>query len=89
MSDDRVRSHASQSGHQLPFVSVAPATKSASESAAASFVQYWYLPAAGGLTTPAIWPDPASTKRSGPWNRCVIFHTLSAGAIWSSRPACT
>ena len=31
-----------------------------------ALVQYWYLPAAGGLTTPAICPDPASTKRSGP-----------------------
>ncbi len=25
-------------------------------------VQYWYLPRAGGLTTPAMWPEPVTTK---------------------------
>jgi hypothetical protein len=23
-------------------------------------VQYWYLTLAGGLTTPAMWPEPAT-----------------------------
>jgi len=31
-------------------------------------------------------PEPASTKRRGPWNWWVIFQTLCGGAIWSSRP---
>ena len=55
-----------QSGHQLPLVSVAPAMNCSSVSAFASLVQYWYLPASGGLTTPAIWPEPASTKLQRP-----------------------
>ena len=52
-----------------------------SDSAGAALVQYWYLPAAGGLTTPAICPEPASTKRIGPRNSRVIDQTLAAGAI--------
>ena len=48
-------------------------------------VQYWYLALSGGLTTPAMWPEPPSTKRTGPRRyfepRYVVFH----GAMWSSR----
>src|SRR3546814_4986673 len=47
-------SQASQCGHQLPGCSVADSTKASNDAARLSPVQYWYLPAAGGLTTPAI-----------------------------------
>jgi polyhydroxyalkanoate synthase len=46
-----------------------------------------YVRAEGGLTTPAICPLPASTKRIGPENCPVSRQTLSGGAMWSSRPA--
>ena len=36
--------------------------------AARSLTQYWYFCAAGGLTTPAMCPDPASTNRFGQRN---------------------
>src|SRR6476620_11150452 len=29
-------------------------------------VQYWYFILTGGLTTPAMCPEPANTKRTGP-----------------------
>ena len=33
---------------------------------AVSFSQCWYFLLRGGLTTPAMWPEPASMKRTGP-----------------------
>jgi len=36
-----------------------------------SLTQWQYFCAAGGLTTPAMWPDAASTKRTGPLNSWV------------------
>ena len=49
--------------------------------AALSPTQYWYLPADGGLTTPAMWPEPASRNSTGPVKWRVMRHTLSAGAM--------
>src|SRR6201991_337889 len=81
-------SHCSQSGHHEPLCSVAFFSQSASETSfMVSLVQYWYLPAAGGLTTPAIWPDPDSTYFIGPPKNCDPYSTESAGAIWISRAA--
>src|SRR3569833_1319193 len=74
--------HARQSGHQDPGFSVAPSIHFwiVSESVLPP-VQYWYLPVAGGLTTPAIWPEPLSTKRTGPPKNCEPYNTDCAGAI--------
>ena len=58
-----------------PRVPVAPTSCRASPSAPASqssrvaadmsgLVQNWYFCSAGGLTTPAMWPDPTITRRS-------------------------
>src|SRR5260370_38752524 len=61
------RSHCSQSGHHDPLCSVAPLIQSASlMSLMLSLVPYWYLPPAGGVTTPAVGPDPDCTELSGP-----------------------
>ena len=46
-----------------------------------SLVQYWYFFAAGGLITPAIWPEPAMMKRTGPLNSWVDLNTELAGAM--------
>src|SRR3546814_2926749 len=75
--------HSIQSGHQLPWVSLAFSMNSSSDAAFPSNVQYWYFPDDGGLTTPAIWPDPASRKRIGAFIASVIFQTERAGAIRS------
>ena len=62
---DRASSQACQSGHQLPGVSSAPCSHSSSVGFDMSgLVQNWYLPSTGGLTTPAMWPEPDSTKRT-------------------------
>ena len=53
----------------------------------AASVQYWYLPEAGGLTTPAMWPEPAITNSTSPPKNCDPRNTDRAGAIWSSRAA--
>ena len=49
-----------------------------------SLVQYWYLTLPGGLMTPAMWPEPASTYSTGPPNSCEPMNTDLAGAMWSS-----
>src|SRR6185295_5793226 len=78
-------SHCSQSGHHEPLCSVAFLIQSSSlTSLMLSLVQYWYLPAAGGLTTPAMWPEPDSTYFTGPPKNCEPYSTDSAGAMWSS-----
>ena len=74
---------------QDPASSVAPSSHSSGSAGSASLVQWLYLPLSGGFTTPAICPEAASTKRIGPAKWRVIAQTLSAGAIWSSRPAWT
>ncbi len=50
-----------QSSHQVPGVSVAVATQSSKLPSVRPPAQYWYLALAGGLTTPAMCPDPAMT----------------------------
>ena len=44
-------------------------------------VQYWYLVLPGGLTTPAMWPEPASTNRTGPPKNFEPRNTDFAGAM--------
>src|SRR3546814_18070128 len=58
--------HSIQSGHQLPWVSLAFSMNSSSDAAFPSNVQYRYFPDDGGLTTPAIWPVPVSGSESAP-----------------------
>src|SRR5665811_143855 len=66
-SASMLASHSRQSGHHEPLCSCAPLSQSASvTSLMSSLVQNWYLPDAGGLTTPAICPDPDSTYFTGP-----------------------
>ncbi len=75
-------SHWRQSGHHDPLCSCAPLSQSASvTSLILSLVQNWYLPDAGGLTTPAIWPDPDNTYFTGPPKNCEPYSTESAGAM--------
>jgi hypothetical protein len=56
-----------QSGHQEPAISVAIASHSSGLSGVEGATQWLYLPESGWLTTPAIWPEAASTKRFGPF----------------------
>ena len=44
-------------------------------------VQYWYFGLAGGLTTPAMWPEPDSTNFTGPPKNCEPSNTDFAGAM--------
>src|SRR5271169_557597 len=78
----------SQSGHQEPVCSLALASQLLM-SALRGFgpVQYWYFRFAGGLMTPAIWPDPDTTNRTSPPNDFEPTITDFAGAMWSSRVA--
>src|SRR6266702_8433367 len=81
-------SHSRQSGHHEPVCSTASFIHSATlTSLTLSLVQYWYLFEAGGLTTPAMWPEPDSTYFTGPPENCEPYSTDSAGAMWSSRVA--
>src|SRR3954468_23800197 len=87
-SGSMLPSHWRQSGHHEPLCSLAPLSHSASVSSLVlSLVQYWYLPNEGGLTTPAMCPDPESTYFTGPPKNREPYSTESAGAIWSSRVA--
>ena len=43
--------------------------------------RYWYFLRAGGLTTPAIWPEAVSTKRTGPPKKAEPTKTDFAGAM--------
>src|ERR1700754_3289621 len=75
-------SHVRQSGHHEPLCSCAPFSQSASVmSLILSLVQNWYLFDAGGLTTPAICPEPDSTYLTGPPKNCEPYSTDSAGAM--------
>ena len=56
-------------------------TSLSSEPTGAPPVQYWYFRRAGGLTTPAIWPEPVSTKRTGPPKNEEPMKTDFAGAM--------
>src|SRR5882757_1923870 len=88
ISESMLSSHERQSGHHEPLCSSAPFSQSASlTSLMLSLVQYWYFFDAGGLTTPAIWPEPDSTYFTGPPKNCEPYSTDSAGAMWSSRVA--
>src|SRR5262245_7549044 len=81
-------SHFSQSGHHEPGCSVAVFSQlSTSEPLGFSPVQYWYFGLSGGLMTPAMCPDPASTNLTGPPKNCEPKSTDFAGAMWSSRVA--
>src|SRR5258708_23208036 len=85
-SASMLASHSRQSGHHEPWCSCAPLIQSASvTSLILSLVQNWYLPEDGGLTTPAICPDPDSTYFTGPPKNCEPSSTESAGAMSSSR----
>src|SRR5262245_53313434 len=77
-------SHSAQLGHQEPGCSVAASAHCSSVFAGFGLVQYWYLTFSGGLTTPAMWPEPDSTNSTGPPNRCEPANTDFAGAMWSS-----
>src|SRR3712207_4524432 len=76
--------HSNQYGHQEPEVSVALLIQSSISPSTGPPVQNWYLGLFGELTTPAIWPDPASTKSTGPPKDFDPRNTERAGAIWSS-----
>src|SRR3954462_8869160 len=87
-SPSMATSHSYQFGHHDPLCSCAVVIHSATVVAwVLSLVQYWYLPSAGGLTTPAICPDPDSTYLTGPPKTREPYSTDSAGAMWSSRVA--
>jgi hypothetical protein len=55
-----------QSGHQLPGCSVALSNQASPRPAACRWTQWLRLPLAGGLMTPAMWPEAPSTKRTLP-----------------------
>src|ERR1700688_4244122 len=81
-------SQTSQSGHHEPRYSLALASQPSRSALRGRWpVQYWYLFLAGGLTTPAMWPEPAITKRTGPPKNLQPSSTDFGGAIWSSRVA--
>src|SRR6202034_4797961 len=81
-SASMLSSHCRQSGHHEPLCSWAALSQSASvTSLILSLVQNWYLPEDGGLTTPAIWPEPDSTYFTGPPKNCEPYSTDSAGAM--------
>src|ERR1700733_4652218 len=81
-------SQTSQSGHHEPGYSLAFSYQpSRSALRGLGPVQYWYLFLAGGLTTPAIWPEPAITNFTGPPKNLQPSSTDFGGAIWSSRVA--
>ena len=78
-------SHSTQSGHHEPACSVAFFIHvSTLDPLGLSPVQYWYFGLFGGLITPAMWPEPASTYFTGPPKNCEPVRTDLAGAIWSS-----
>ena len=62
-----------QSVHQLPVCSVAPSTQAAWLAGKRPSVRIQWLRffLAGGLMTPAIWPEAPITKRTGPPSTCV------------------
>src|SRR5208337_4797360 len=73
--------HWIQSGHQEPGVSLALASQESKSPSNGPPVQYWYLGLPAGLTTPAIWPEPARTKRTGPPKTLAPLYTPRAGAM--------
>src|SRR5271163_3553986 len=79
--------HSIQSTHQEPGVSFAEASQSSNAPRGGPSVQNWYFGLSAGLTTPAIWPEPASTYRTGPPKNCEPVNTDFAGAMWPSRAA--
>src|SRR5688572_11456209 len=89
-SPERPDSQTCHSGHHDPGCSVAIASQpsTVSKRCSLSFVQCWYLFAAGGFTTPAICPEPASMKRTGPEKIFVALNTERYGTMWSSLAAC-
>jgi hypothetical protein len=80
--------HSIQFGHHEPGCSFAFFSQASSEPRPGlPPVQYWYLPLFGGLTTPAMWPDPDSTNFTGPPKNFEPRNADFAGAMWSSRVA--
>ena len=71
------RPSAIQSGHQEPGVSLAAATQDSKSPSSGPSVQNWYFGLPAGLTTPAIWPEPASTKRTGPPKHFAPLNTAA------------
>src|SRR5215831_14610027 len=81
-------SQASQSGHHEPGCSFAlDSHRSRFALVGLGPVQYWYFILSAGLITPAIWPEPARTKRMRPPKNFEPTSTDLAGAMWSSRVA--
>src|ERR1700692_850479 len=81
-------SQPTQSAHHEPRYSLALASQPSRAALRGRWpVQYWYLFLAGGLTPPAVWPEPAITKRTGPPKNLQPSSTDFGGAIWSSRVA--
>src|SRR5574343_147190 len=84
----RLVTHWFQCVHHEPGFWVAPARNSSGSSGSlpsvASLVQKPYLLADGGLTMPAIWPEPPRTNLVGPDGRRAPMEVLCHGAMWSS-----
>src|SRR6185503_18004412 len=76
--------HACQSSHHEPGFCVAPSSHFSAVWGSASLVQKWYFFAAGGLTIPAMWPEPPSTKRTGLLRYFAPLYVVFHGAMWSS-----
>src|SRR5258706_10605779 len=73
-----------QSLHHEPGRFSAQASHSSALPCRRSLVQYQYLFAEGGLTMPAIWPEPPSVNRTGPFNDCAPREVVFHGVMWSS-----
>src|SRR3954466_6309891 len=74
--------HSIQSGHHEPGCSFAFFSQASSVPLPAPPpVQYWYLPLFGGLTTPAMWPEPDSTNFTGPPKNFEPRNADLAGAM--------
>src|SRR5438270_10898741 len=82
-----LRIHCSQSGHHEPTCSSALASQPSRLPVGGPPVQYWYFFLSGGLTTPAIWPEPASTKRPSPPKNVEPRNADLAGPRWALRVA--
>src|ERR671910_36473 len=71
-----------QSSHQEPWCSVAPASQTSGSGEASPLVQ-WRALGLGGLTMPAMWPDELSTNRVSPLTSWVVLYEDVQGVMWS------
>src|SRR5262245_14997198 len=86
-ADSSSLSQESQSGHHEPGWSSALAIQLSRLPTGGPPVQKLYFGLPGGLITPAIWPEPASTYLTGPPKNFDPRKADFAGAMWSSRVA--